>query len=148
MPWSLYLQSLLGGAIVGLAASILLLVNGRVAGVSGVAGGLVSGVLGRIDGEFLERAAFVAGLILGPFLFLLAFGVFPPVEITNSLPVLIVGGLLVGFGTRLGGGCTSGHGVCGLARLSRRSFAAVATFFGVAIVTVFFMKHVLGEPAL
>lgn len=143
MPWLLYLQSLLGGAIIGLAASILLLVNGRVAGVSGVAGGLVSGILGRIDGEFFERAAFVVGLILGPFVFLLAFGTFPAASITSSLPVLIVGGLLVGFGTRLAGGCTSGHGVCGLARLSRRSFAAVATFFGVAIVTVFVMEHAL-----
>ena len=143
MPWSLYLQSLLGGALIGLAASILLLVNGRVAGVSSVAGGLVSGVLGRIDGEFLERAAFVVGLILGPFVFLLVFGALPAANITGSLPVLIVGGLLVGFGTRLGGGCTSGHGVCGLARLSRRSLAAVATFFALAVVTVFVMEHAL-----
>jgi uncharacterized membrane protein YedE/YeeE len=143
MPLSLYLQSLTGGALIGLAASILLLVNGRVAGVSGVAGGLVSGVLGRIDGEFLERAAFVLGLILGPFVFLLLFGALPAVTITSALPVLIVGGLLVGFGTRLGGGCTSGHGVCGLARLSRRSLAAVVAFFAVAIVTVFVMEHAL-----
>ena len=143
MPWPLYLQSLLGGALIGLAASILLLVNGRVAGVSGIAGNLVSGVLGRIDGEFLERAAFVVGLILGPFVFLFVFGALPAATITGSLPILIVGGLLVGFGTRLGGGCTSGHGVCGLARLSRRSLAAVVTFFAVAIVTVFVMEHAL-----
>jgi uncharacterized membrane protein YedE/YeeE len=143
MPWSLYLQSLLGGALIGLAASVLLLVNGRVAGVSGVAGGLVSGLLGRIDGEFLERAAFVVGLILGPFVFLVLFGTLPAATITSSLPILIVGGLLVGFGTRLAGGCTSGHGVCGLARLSRRSFAAVVTFFAVAIVTVFVMERAL-----
>ena len=143
MPWPSYLQSLLGGALIGLAASILLLVNGRVAGVSGIAGNLVSGVLGRIDGEFLERAAFVAGLILGPFVFLIVFGALPAATITGSLPILIVGGLLVGFGTRLGGGCTSGHGVCGLARLSRRSLAAVVTFFAVAIVIVFVMEHAL-----
>jgi uncharacterized protein len=143
MPWSLYLQSLLGGALIGLAASVLLLVNGRVAGVSGVAGGLVSGVLGRVDGELLERAGFVIGLILGPFVFLILFGALPAATITGSLPILIVGGLLVGFGTRLGGGCTSGHGVCGLARLSRRSFVAVVTFFAVAIVTVFIMEHAL-----
>ena len=143
MPWSVYLQSLLGGALIGLAASTLLLANGRVAGVSGVAGGLVSGVLGRVDGELLERAAFVVGLILGPFVFLIVFGALPAATITGSLPILIVGGLLVGFGTRLGGGCTSGHGVCGLARLSRRSFAAVVTFFAVAIVTVFVMEHAL-----
>ena len=143
MPWSLYLQSLLGGALIGLAASLLLLVNGRVAGVSGVAGGLVTGILGRIDGEFFERAAFVVGLILGPFVFLIVFGALPVATITGSLPILIAGGLLVGFGTRLGSGCTSGHGVCGLARLSRRSFAAVVTFFIVAIVTVFVMEHAL-----
>ena len=143
MPWPLYLQSLLGGALIGLAASVLLLVNGRVAGVSGIAGGLVGGVLGRIDGELLERAAFVVGLILGPFVFLIVFGALPAATITGALPVLIVGGLLVGFGTRLGGGCTSGHGVCGLARLSRRSLAAVVTFFAVAIVTVFVMEHAL-----
>jgi uncharacterized membrane protein YedE/YeeE len=143
MPWPLYLQSLLGGALIGLAASILLLVNGRVAGVSGIAGNLVSGVLGRIDGESLERAAFVLGLILGPFAFLIVFDALPAATITGSLPVLIVGGLLVGFGTRLGSGCTSGHGVCGLARLSLRSFAAVVTFFAVAIVTVFVMEHAL-----
>jgi uncharacterized protein len=143
LSWSLYLQSLLGGALIGLATSVLLLVNGRVAGVSGVAGGLVSGVLGRIDGEFFERATFVIGLILGPFVFMIVFGALPVATITGSLPILIVGGLLVGFGTRLGGGCTSGHGVCGLARLSRRSLAAVVTFFAVAIVTVFVMEHAL-----
>jgi uncharacterized membrane protein YedE/YeeE len=143
MPWSVYLQSLLGGAVIGLAASVLLIVNGRVAGVSGVAGGLVGGLLGRIDGEFWERAAFVVGLILGPFVFLLAFGAKPAVTITGSVPLLVMGGLLVGFGTRLAGGCTSGHGVCGLARLSRRSFAAVVTFFALAIVTVFVMEHAL-----
>lgn len=147
MPWPLYLQSLLGGALIGLAASALLILNGRVAGVSGIAGSLVGGVLapfgGRIDGELLERAAFVVGLILGPFVFLLVFGAFPAVTITGALPVLIAGGLLVGFGTRLGGGCTSGHGVCGLARFSRRSLAAVVTFFAVAILTVFVMEHAL-----
>lgn len=144
MPWALYLQSLVGGAFIGLGACLLLVLNGRAAGVSGVAGGIVSGVLGRVDGEFLERAAFLAGLILGPFVFLILFGALPASTITGVIPVLIVGGLLVGFGTRLGSGCTSGHGICGLARLSRRSFAAVVTFFIVAIVTVFVMEHVLG----
>jgi len=146
MPWPLYLQSLLGGALIGLAASLLLLVNGRLAGVSGIAGGLVGGVLGRIDAELAERAAFVIGLLLGPVLFLDLSGAWPAARITGALPVLAVGGLLVGFGTRLAGGCTSGHGVCGLARLSRRSFTAVLTFFAVAIVTVFVMDHVLARP--
>jgi uncharacterized membrane protein YedE/YeeE len=148
MPWLTYLQSLLGGALIGLAASVLLIVNGRVAGVSGIAGGLVGGVLGRIDGELVERVAFIAGLLLGPVIFLIAFGALPAVTITGALPALIVGGLLVGFGTRLAGGCTSGHGVCGLGRLSLRSLAAVVTFFVVAIITVFVMQHILrgGTP--
>jgi uncharacterized membrane protein YedE/YeeE len=143
MPWPTYLQSLLGGALIGLAASLLLILNGRVAGVSGIAGGVVDGVLGRIDGELVERVAFVIGLLLGPVVFLVFFGTFPAVRITSALPVLIVGGLLVGFGTRMAGGCTSGHGVCGLGRLSVRSLAAVVTFFGVAIVTVLVMEHAL-----
>lgn len=111
--------------------------------MSGIAGGLVGGVLGRIDAELSEHAAFVIGLLLGPLLFLILFGAWPAARITSALPVLVIGGLLVGFGTRLAGGCTSGHGVCGLARLSRRSFAAVLTFFAVAIITVFVMNHVL-----
>jgi uncharacterized membrane protein YedE/YeeE len=143
MPWPTYLQSLFGGALIGLAASLLLILNGRVAGVSGIAGGVVDGVLGRIDGELVERVAFVIGLLLGPLVFLVFFGTLPAVTITSALPVLIVGGLLVGFGTRMAGGCTSGHGVCGLGRLSVRSLAAVVTFFGVAIVTVFVMQHAL-----
>jgi uncharacterized membrane protein YedE/YeeE len=143
MPWPAYLQSFLGGAVIGLAASMLLLLNGRVAGVTGAVGEVVDGMLGRIGREFLERAAFVVGLLLGPFVFLAAFGALPAVTVTSSLPVLVVGGLLVGFGTRLGSGCTAGHGICGLARLSPRSLAAVATFFGAAIVTVFVMEHVL-----
>jgi uncharacterized membrane protein YedE/YeeE len=143
MPWPLYLQSLIGGALIGLAASLLLILNGRIAGVSGIVGGVVGGVIGRIDAELVERIAFVVGLLLGPVVFLIFFGAFPAVTITSALPVLIVGGLLVGFGTRLGGGCTSGHGVCGLGRLSKRSFAAVATFFVVAGATVFMMEHAL-----
>jgi uncharacterized membrane protein YedE/YeeE len=143
MPWLLFLQSLLGGALIGLAASLLLVLNGRVAGVSGIAGGVVEGVLGRIDGELLERIAFSVGLLLGPVVFLVFFGAIPALTITRALPVLVVGGLLVGFGTRMAGGCTSGHGVCGLGRLSMRSFTAVLTFFGVAIATVFVMEHAL-----
>jgi uncharacterized membrane protein YedE/YeeE len=143
MPWPLYLQSLLGGALIGLAASMLLVLNGRIAGVSSITGGIVGGVLGRIDGEWVERIAFVIGLLLGPIVFLVVFAAFPAAKITTALPVLVAGGFLVGFGTRLGGGCTSGHGVCGLGRLSVRSLAAVATFFAVAIVTVFVMEHAL-----
>lgn len=143
MPWPAYFQSFLGGAVIGLAAAMLLLLNGRVAGVIGAVGEVVEGVLGRVGSEFWERAAFVIGLLLGPFAFLAAFDALPEVTVTSSLPVLVAGGLLVGFGTRLSKGCTAGHGVCGLARLSPRSIAAVGTFFGAAIVTVFVMEHVL-----
>ncbi len=145
MPWPAYLQSLVGGGLIGLAASALLLLNGRVAGVSGIAGELVRvalpGTMSGEAGKAIENAAFVAGLLLGPLVFAAVFGAFPAVRITGSLPLLVAAGLLVGFGTRLSGGCTSGHGVCGLARLSRRSFAAVATFFAVAAVTVLVMEH-------
>ena len=143
MDWPIYLQSLGGGALIGLAAAVLLVANGRVAGVSGIVGGLLSPLAGRFDGALMERAAFVVGLVAGPAIFAALFGAWPEVNITGSLLLLGAGGLLVGFGTRLSGGCTSGHGVCGLAQLSRRSIAAVATFFAVAIATVFVMEHAL-----
>ncbi len=142
MDLGLYAQSLAGGALIGLAAAILLVANGRVAGVSGIVGGLLNPLAGRLGGLWAEHAAFIVGLLLGPVVFAALFGAWPDVNITSSLAILGAGGLLVGFGTRLGGGCTSGHGVCGLARLSRRSIAAVAIFFAVAIVTVFVMEHV------
>ncbi len=143
MDSSVYLQSLAGGALIGLAASLLLLLNGRIAGVSGIVGALFAPIRGQIDGRSFESTAFVVGLPAGVFGFFLVFGEWPEVRMEASLPVLVFGGLLVGFGTRLGSGCTSGHGVCGLARLSYRSFAAVGTFFAVAAATVFVMEHVL-----
>jgi uncharacterized membrane protein YedE/YeeE len=143
MDWPAYAQSFIGGAMIGLGAAALLVLNGRIAGVSGILGGLLAPLAGRPGGAFAERAAFVVGLLLGPAIFAIASGALPAVEMTDSLLLLGAGGLLVGFGTRLSGGCTSGHGVCGLARLSRRSFAAVATFFAVAILTVFVMEHIL-----
>lgn len=140
-----YFQSLIGGGLIGLAAAALLLLNGRTAGVSGIADGLLSGVLAplrrRGDPSIVENTAFIGGLLLGPFVYLAFFGALPTATITDALPLLVLGGLLVGFGTRQAGGCTSGHGVCGMARLSRRSIAAVAIFFGMAIVTVFAMEH-------
>ena len=146
MDFALYAQSLLGGALIGLAASFLLLVNGRVAGVSGIVGGLINPLggrlMGQLGGPWAEYATFVVGLLIGPAIFAALLGAWPAVNITGSVVLLGAGGLLVGFGTRLSGGCTSGHGVCGLARLSRRSIAAVAVFFAVAIVTVFVMEHV------
>jgi uncharacterized membrane protein YedE/YeeE len=132
-------SGLVGGLLIGLAAALLLLLNGRISGISGIVGGL----LARHSSEAGWRVAFVAGLLLGALAYVLATGDAVLVRIQASLPVLAAAGLLVGFGTRLGSGCTSGHGVCGIARLSRRSIAATATFFGVAILTVFLTHHVL-----
>ena len=136
-----FLAPLAGGALIGAAAALLLLVNGRIAGISGIVGGLL-GLAGRDVGW---RVAFLVGLLLGPVLFRLAAGHWPEVRLEAPLDaswlVLVVAGLLVGYGTRLGSGCTSGHGVCGLARLSPRCAAAVATFMATAIVTVFLVRH-------
>ncbi len=126
-----YGNALAGGLLIGLSAAILMVANGRVAGISGIAGRLLQGV------QASSGALFVLGLIAGPVLYRLVFDAWPSVTVTASWPLLVVGGLLVGFGSRMGSGCTSGHGVVGLARLSRRSIAAVATFMATAIVTVF-----------
>ena len=130
-----YWPSLLGGMLIGLSACMLLLLNGRIAGVSGIVGRLL---LARIS----TNAAFVIGLLTGPLLFLAAFGHWPSVTITASLPVIAAAGLLVGFGSRMGSGCTSGHGVAGLARLSPRSFVAVLTFLSAGVATVALMRIV------
>lgn len=126
-----YGNALAGGLLIGLSAAILMVANGRVAGISGIAGRLLQGV------QASSSALFVLGLIAGPVLYRLIFDAWPSVTVTASWPLLVAGGLLVGFGSRMGSGCTSGHGVVGLARLSRRSIAAVATFMAAAIVTVF-----------
>jgi uncharacterized membrane protein YedE/YeeE len=132
-------SGLIGGLLIGLAAVLLLLLNGRLSGISGIVGGL----LAPKSSDAGWRAAFVAGLLLGALAHSLATGGAIPVTMQASVPVLVAAGLLVGFGTRLGSGCTSGHGVCGIARLSRRSIAATSVFFGVAILTVFLTRHVL-----
>jgi uncharacterized membrane protein YedE/YeeE len=132
-------SGLIGGLLIGLAAALLLLLNGRISGISGIVGGL----LVRKSSEVGWRVAFVAGLLLGALAYVLATDDALPVRMQASLPVLVAAGLLVGFGTRLGSGCTSGHGVCGIARLSKRSIAATAIFFGVAILTVFLTHHAL-----
>lgn len=129
-----------GGALIGLSAVLLMLADGKVAGLSGI----VAALLRRPNGATAWRLAFLAGLLLGVPLVTLAFGHAPAVSIAASLPTLALAGLLVGYGTRLGSGCTSGHGVCGLARLSPRSIAAVLTFLGTAIVTVTLVRHGLG----
>jgi uncharacterized protein len=131
-----FLPSLAGGALIGLSAVLLLVLNGRIAGISGIVGGLVS----AIDARLVTNVAFVIGLLLGPLLFLTMFGARPVVRIETSLPWLGIAGLFVGFGTRLGSGCTSGHGIVGLARLSPRSMAAVAVFLSMAMATVYLMR--------
>jgi uncharacterized protein len=132
-------SGLLGGLLIGLAAAVLLLLNGRISGISGIVGGL----LAPRSAEVGWRVVFVAGLLLGALGYMLATSGPFPVGMQASMPILIVAGLLVGFGTRLGSGCTSGHGLCGIALLSKRSIAASAVFFGVAIITVFLTRHVI-----
>jgi len=129
---SVYLPSLLGGILIGASAVMLLLLNGRIAGISGIVGRLIQGV------GLTNNLAFVLGLLLGPVAYLLVMGGWPTVQITAGWPLIILAGLLVGFGSRMGSGCTSGHGVLGLARLSPRSIVAVATFLaaGMAAVTI------------
>ena len=133
----------LGGALIGLAAALLLALNGRIAGISGIVGGL----LPPRAGDALWRLLFVAGLALGALLVRLYNGAPLAVPVESSTFTLVLGGLLVGFGTRLGSGCTSGHGICGLARLSPRSLVAVVTFMASAMLTVFALRHALAGGA-
>ena len=136
MTLAAVLPSLFGGALIGAATAILLLFDGRVAGISGILGGL----LDTRDGGWAWRAPFVAGLLAtGAVVHAIAPNALG--AIASPLPLLAVAGLLVGFGTRLGGGCTSGHGVCGISRGSPRSIVATATFMGVAAVVVLLVRH-------
>lgn len=130
---------LIGGAMIGLSAMLLLLANGRIAGISGMAGGLLNG---PADPTFGQRSVFLAGLILGAGA-LMSSPLGESVEMVTGRGGLVLAGLLVGVGTRLGGGCTSGHGVCGLARRSARSLTSTLTFMGVAMATVYLTRHVL-----
>lgn len=132
-------SGLVGGLLIGLAAALLLLLNGRISGISGIVGGL----LAPKSSDASWRVVFVVGLLLGAFIYMLATDGTVPVTMQASVPVLVAAGLLVGFGTRLGSGCTSGHGVCGIARLSKRSIVATSVFFGVAMLTVFLTRHVI-----
>ena len=132
-PWS----ALAGGALIGLAAALFLLLNGRIAGISGVLGGLLK----PRKGDVAWRAAFVLGLVGAPLVYGL-FATLPVPEIEAGSAALIAAGLLVGVGTRYGSGCTSGHGVCGLSRLSPRSLVATACFMGAGFAAVFVMRHV------
>jgi uncharacterized membrane protein YedE/YeeE len=128
---------LIGGALIGSAAALLLAFNGRIAGISGVLGGLITS---RARSERPWRLAFLVGLITAPALYRLFYEALP-LQLEADVPTLLAAGLLVGFGTRLGAGCTSGHGVCGLARLSPRSLTATVTFMSLGIATVYFVKN-------
>lgn len=131
--------ALAGGVLIGLAAAMFILLNGRIAGISGVLGGLLRPKKGDVG----WRLAFVLGLVAAPAAYAPVAQV-PTPQIDASWGALVLAGLLVGLGTRYGAGCTSGHGVCGLSRLSPRSLAATAAFMGAGFVTVFIVRHVLG----
>jgi uncharacterized membrane protein YedE/YeeE len=128
-----------GGLLIGLGAALLLLANGRIAGVSGIVGGLLRPARGDVG----WRLAFVLGLLAAP-LGWLALQAMPPAQIDHMPALLAAGGLLVGLGTRFGSGCTSGHGVCGIARLSPRSLVATLCFMAAGFATVFVTRHIMG----
>jgi len=132
--------SLLGGALIGASAVMLMAAKGRIAGISGIASRLLPPYA---DGEFAGRLAFILGIVAAPLLVLLGTGSAPAQVIEAGPVLLVVAGLLVGFGAVWGNGCTSGHGVCGLSRLSLRSLVATLTFMATAIITVFVTRHLL-----
>jgi uncharacterized protein len=134
------LSAAIGGALIGLAAAMLMIVAGRIAGISGILGA----TLGLGTGDRAWRIAFIAGLILAPVAAMLAGYPVPMPQMPSNWVVIVLAGLLVGFGARLGGGCTSGHGVCGIARLSKRSIVATLVFIGAAVIVVALMRHVVG----
>src|SRR5438046_4133373 len=132
-PWS----ALIGGVIIGIAAAMLALLNGRVAGISGIVGCLMRPSFP----DLTWRAAFVAGLLVAPILYAMV-ATLPPIDIESGYPVIVFAGLLVGIGTRYGAGCTSGHGVCGLSRFSPRSLVATLVFMAAGFATVFLTRHI------
>lgn len=134
-PWA----SLAGGIMIGLAAAAFILLNGRIAGISGILGPLMK----PKAGDRAWRLLFIIGMVGAPLLWL-AFSTLPPIRIDAGYPLLIVAGLVVGISTRYGAGCTSGHGVCGISRLSPRSIVATLAFMGTGFLTVFVMRHLIG----
>jgi len=133
-------EALAGGVLIGIGATLLMASIGRIAGVSGIVGQLID----HPKADTGWRIAFLLGMAGAPMLYAIATGAMPLISFPAAQPVMIVGGLLVGFGTRLGNGCTSGHGVCGIARFSWRSFVATATFILSGILTVFVVRHIFG----
>ena len=135
-----FLMALIGGAMIGLAAVLLMATNGSIMGISGIA----SRLMPPLSTDWQWRLVFLGGVLAAPLIMTLITGERPAVEITSNVVLLIIGGLLVGFGTVLGNGCTSGHGVCGLSRLSTRSIIATGVFMFFAFFTVFISRHILG----
>jgi uncharacterized protein len=131
------IASLLGGLLIGIAAALLILFNGKIAGISGILGGLISA---NRDDRFW-RIAFLIGLIIAPTVWQMFYPL-PTIQISSNTPLVIIAGLLVGIGTRIGSGCTSGHGVCGISRFSTRSIIATLMFMAVGFMTVFLVRHV------
>lgn len=135
-PWA----SLTGGALIGISATLLMLFLGRIMGATGIVAGALQP---SSSADFAWRAALIAGMITGPAALWLVTGEMPAVEVPVSTAALVAGGLIVGVGVTFGSGCTSGHGVCGMARLSPRSIAATLTFMAMTFITVFVVRHVL-----
>lgn len=134
-PW----MSLFGGLLIGLATTMFLLFNGRIAGISGIVGGLFN----PVRGDIFWRVAFVVGMVISPLVFALVAPL-PRITIEAGYPVLLFAGILVGIGTRYGAGCTSGHGVCGLSRRSPRSIVATISFMFAGFLTVYIVRHLIG----
>jgi uncharacterized membrane protein YedE/YeeE len=141
MDWASFTpaSAAVGGVIIGIAVAMLVLLNGRIAGISGIVGGL----LRPARGDVAWRLSFIAGLVAAALAF--GFAVAPSIAITADYRTLVIAGLLVGIGTRYGSGCTSGHGVCGVSRLSPRSIVATLAFMAAGFVTVFFARHVFAS---
>ncbi|RMH46145.1 MAG: YeeE/YedE family protein [Alphaproteobacteria bacterium] len=142
MPVFTPFEAILGGILIGLAAGGLMILLGHIAGISGITEEVLPPIEERA--ELPWRVGFLMGLLAGPLVFAALTGHLPPAEVRIPGPLMALAGILVGFGTAYGHGCTSGHGVCGLARLSKRSFVAVTVFMVVGGVTVFVLRHVLG----
>jgi uncharacterized membrane protein YedE/YeeE len=136
-------SALVGGLLIGFSALILLLFNGRILGVTGITGG----ILQPQRKDLLWRVLFLGSVAIAPVLYSLVTAKPVLVEVTGSLPTLILGGFLVGFGACVGSGCTSGHGICGLGRLSKRSLVVTVTFMATSIVTVYVMRHMIGSAS-
>jgi len=134
------LSAVIGGLVIGASAVLFMLLNGRIAGISGIVGGL----LYPVKHDVLWRVAFVIGMIMAPITYSL-FAPLPTIQVDTDYPLLVLAGVLVGIGTRYGSGCTSGHGICGISRLSPRSIVATISFMTSGIITVFIMRHLFGS---